>query len=64
MTRSIVSLPLQSVSEEEDRDQFSMEITVTDPKKMGDGMNAYIAYRVNTKVGDNKTRPNARLGPP
>ncbi len=27
-----------------------MEITVTEPKKVGDGMNAYMAYRVNTKV--------------
>ena len=27
-----------------------MEITVTDPKKVGDGMGAYMAFRVNTKV--------------
>ena len=27
-----------------------MEITVTEPKKMGDGMGSYMAYKVNTKV--------------
>ena len=36
--------------EEEGGDQFSIDITVTDPKKIGDGMNAYLAYKVNTKV--------------
>jgi len=36
--------------EEEGGDQFSIEISVTDPKKMGDGMNAYMAYKVNTKT--------------
>ena len=36
--------------EEESGDQFQMEITVTEPKKMGDGMGSYMAYKVNTKV--------------
>ena len=36
--------------EEEEGSQFNIEITVTEPRKMGDGMNAYMAYRVNTKV--------------
>jgi sorting nexin-1/2 len=36
--------------EEESGDQFSIEISVTDPKKMGDGMNAYMAYKVSTKT--------------
>ena len=38
------------IEEEESGDQFGIEISVTDPKKMGDGMNAYMAYKVNTKV--------------
>ncbi|KAI0208323.1 Sorting nexin-2 [Lamellibrachia satsuma] len=36
--------------EEEEVSQFNIEITVTEPRKMGDGMNAYMAYRVNTKT--------------
>ncbi len=39
------------MDEEEGGDQFQIEITVTDPKKMGDGMGSYMAYKVNTKVG-------------
>lgn len=27
-----------------------MEISITEPKKVGDGMGAYMAYKVNTKV--------------
>ncbi len=38
------------MEEEEGGDQFNIEIVVTDPKKMGDGMNAYMAYKVSTKV--------------
>ena len=40
----------QQKDEEESGDQFQMEITVTEPKKMGDGMGSYMAYKVNTKV--------------
>lgn len=36
--------------------QFNIEITVTEPRKMGDGMNAYMAYRVNTKVRETSCR--------
>lgn len=42
---------IKQIDEEEGGDQFNMEVTVTEPKKVGDGMNAYMAYRVNTKVG-------------
>jgi len=38
------------IEEEEGGDQFSLEISITEPKKVGDGMNAYMAYKVNTKV--------------
>ncbi|KAK2163467.1 hypothetical protein LSH36_79g09043 [Paralvinella palmiformis] len=40
----------EEIDEEEGGDQFNMEVTVTEPKKVGDGMNAYMAYRVNTKT--------------
>ena len=36
--------------EEESGDTFDLEITVTNPEKVGDGMGAYIAYNVNTKT--------------
>lgn len=36
--------------EEEEEDTFEMEITVTDPMKIGEGMGAYIAYNVATKT--------------
>uniref|UniRef100_A0ACB8FMJ8 Sorting nexin-2 n=1 Tax=Sphaerodactylus townsendi TaxID=933632 RepID=A0ACB8FMJ8_9SAUR len=31
-------------------DMFDVEINVSDPEKVGDGMNAYMAYRVTTKT--------------
>ena len=33
----------------ESSDQF-LEITVTSPQKMGDGMGSYVAYKVETKT--------------
>ncbi|XP_041371595.1 sorting nexin-2-like isoform X2 [Gigantopelta aegis] len=36
--------------EEEETDQFTMEISVIDPCKMGDGMGAYMVYKVKTKT--------------
>ncbi|KAK2175634.1 hypothetical protein NP493_718g04003 [Ridgeia piscesae] len=47
-----LSRPEADVEEEEEEEgsQFNIEITVTEPRKMGDGMNAYMAYRVNTKT--------------
>ena len=47
---NIFCLFVYQEEEEEGGDRFSIEITVTDPKKMGDGMNAYMAFKVNTKV--------------
>ncbi|XP_017577315.1 sorting nexin-2 isoform X2 [Pygocentrus nattereri] len=35
---------------EENGDTFDMQITVSDPEKVGDGMNAYMAYKVTTKT--------------
>jgi len=40
---------VQSVDEDED-DLNKTEILVSEPKKMGDGMNAYIVYKVTTRV--------------
>lgn len=36
--------------DEEDEEQYDIKITVTEPQKMGDGMSAYMVYRVVTKV--------------
>ncbi|CAN9505469.1 unnamed protein product [Ophioblennius macclurei] len=35
--------------EEEGADSFDISISVSDPEKVGDGMNAYMAYKVTTK---------------
>ncbi|XP_033107432.1 sorting nexin-2-like [Anneissia japonica] len=38
---------------EEDQDKFEMEIVITDPQKVGDGMmGSYMAYKVNTKTSN------------
>lgn len=34
---------------DEDRDEF-IEISITEPQKVGDGMGAYMAYRITTKT--------------
>lgn len=36
--------------EEEGGDQFELEISISDPEKVGEGMGAYIAYNVTTKT--------------
>eukprot|EP00079_Xenopus_tropicalis_P012205 XP_002938918.1 PREDICTED: sorting nexin-1 [Xenopus tropicalis] len=36
--------------EQEQEDQFDVKISVTDPEKIGDGMNAYVVYRVTTQT--------------
>lgn len=36
--------------EEEARDKFELNIAVTNPEKVGDGMNAYMAYKVSTQT--------------
>ncbi|XP_072050647.1 sorting nexin-2-like isoform X2 [Amphiura filiformis] len=38
--------------EEERRDTFDMEISITDPQRIGDGMGAYVAYKVSTTTSD------------
>lgn len=35
---------------EESEDKFELEITITDPQKKGDGIKAYMAYRVATRT--------------
>uniref|UniRef100_UPI0037E6FA00 sorting nexin-2 n=1 Tax=Semicossyphus pulcher TaxID=241346 RepID=UPI0037E6FA00 len=38
------------MEEEEGGDSIDMHISVSDPEKVGDGMNAYMAYKVTTKT--------------
>nr|XP_019962255.1 PREDICTED: sorting nexin-2-like [Paralichthys olivaceus] len=38
------------IEEEEVDDSFDMQISVSDPEKVGDGMNAYMAYKVTIKT--------------
>ncbi|KAF2986785.1 hypothetical protein EK904_004746 [Melospiza melodia maxima] len=40
----------EEIEEEANGDLFDIEINVSDPEKVGDGMNAYMAYRVTTKL--------------
>nr|XP_036860054.1 sorting nexin-1 isoform X1 [Manis javanica] len=40
----------EELEEEEQDDQFDLTVGVTDPEKIGDGMNAYVAYRVTTQT--------------
>ncbi|EPQ04515.1 Sorting nexin-1 [Myotis brandtii] len=47
------SKPQQSyeeLEEEEQEDQFDLTVGITDPEKIGDGMNAYVAYKVTTQT--------------
>ncbi|KAI4873088.1 hypothetical protein NFI96_018778 [Prochilodus magdalenae] len=41
---------LEELEEEEKEDQFDLNISVTNPEKVGDGMNAYMAYKVSTQT--------------
>ncbi|KAI5615453.1 sorting nexin 1 [Silurus asotus] len=41
---------LEQLEEEEEKDNFDLNISVTNPEKVGDGMNAYMAYRVSTQT--------------
>ncbi|KAF7237810.1 Sorting nexin-1 [Varanus komodoensis] len=36
--------------EEEQEDLFELSVEVSDPEKIGDGMNAYVAYKVSTQT--------------
>ncbi|XP_072469668.1 sorting nexin-1 isoform X1 [Notamacropus eugenii] len=40
----------EELEEEEQEDQFDLTISITDPEKIGDGMNAYVAYKVTTQT--------------
>ncbi|XP_068427648.1 sorting nexin-1-like [Clinocottus analis] len=35
---------------EEDTDSFDVDVAVTNPEKVGDGMNAYVAFKVSTRT--------------
>ncbi|KAG9280752.1 sorting nexin-1 [Astyanax mexicanus] len=41
---------LEELEEEENEDKFDLNISVTNPEKVGDGMNAYMAYKVSTQT--------------
>ncbi|XP_004066915.1 sorting nexin-1 [Oryzias latipes] len=40
---------LEQLEEEEAKDSFDVDVAVTNPEKVGDGMNAYVAYKVFTR---------------
>ncbi|XP_042190423.1 sorting nexin-2 isoform X1 [Callorhinchus milii] len=40
----------EELEEEANGDTFDIHVSVSDPEKVGDGMNAYLAYRVTTKT--------------
>ncbi|KAL2094045.1 hypothetical protein ACEWY4_011357 [Coilia grayii] len=44
------SKTLEELEEEETADRFDINVLVTNPEKVGDGMNAYMVYRVSTKT--------------
>ncbi|KAJ0001848.1 hypothetical protein NQD34_001644 [Periophthalmus magnuspinnatus] len=47
---SVQPTSLEQLEEEEEaKDSFDVDISVTSPEKVGDGMNAYVAYRVSTR---------------
>ncbi|KAG7230876.1 hypothetical protein INR49_024903 [Caranx melampygus] len=41
---------LEEEEEEEQEDKFDIYVSVKDPEKIGDGMNAYMAYKVTTQT--------------
>ncbi|XP_030621798.1 sorting nexin-1 [Chanos chanos] len=41
---------MEEMKEEESGDKFELNIAVTNPEKMGDGMNAYMTYKVSTQT--------------
>lgn len=47
-SKSKASQELFEEETEEDEDQFDLKVTVTEPEKVGDGMGAYMAYKVST----------------
>ncbi|XP_033823690.1 sorting nexin-1-like isoform X2 [Periophthalmus magnuspinnatus] len=49
MASAVLSL-LQLEEEEEEDDKFDIQVSVKEPEKIGDGMNAYMAYKVFTQT--------------
>uniref|UniRef100_G3TUU6 Sorting nexin-1 n=1 Tax=Loxodonta africana TaxID=9785 RepID=G3TUU6_LOXAF len=50
-THSSKTQPIyEELEEEEHEDQFDLTVGITDPEKIGDGMNAYVAYKVTTQT--------------
>ncbi|XP_020493364.2 sorting nexin-1 [Labrus bergylta] len=41
---------LEQLEEDEAKDSFDVDVAVTNPEKVGDGMNAYMAYKVSTRT--------------
>ncbi|XP_019955137.2 sorting nexin-1 [Paralichthys olivaceus] len=41
---------LEQLEDEEAKDSFDLDVAVTNPEKVGDGMNAYVAYKVSTRT--------------
>ncbi|KAA0724646.1 Sorting nexin-1 [Triplophysa tibetana] len=44
------SKTLEELEEEESEDKLDLNISITNPEKVGDGMNAYMAYKVSTQT--------------
>ncbi|XP_058012053.1 sorting nexin-1 [Ahaetulla prasina] len=40
----------EELEEEEQEDEFELAVGVSNPEKIGDGMNAYVAYKVSTQT--------------
>ncbi|XP_067090863.1 sorting nexin-1a isoform X2 [Osmerus mordax] len=40
----------EELEEEESEDKFEINISITNPEKVGDGMNAYMGYKVSTQT--------------
>ncbi|XP_029624094.1 sorting nexin-1 isoform X2 [Salmo trutta] len=49
-TSATQSRSMEQLEEEKDEDSFDMDVAVTNPEKIGDGMNAYMAYKVSTRT--------------
>ncbi|XP_005814221.1 sorting nexin-1-like [Xiphophorus maculatus] len=48
--QSVAVEELEEEEEEELEDKFDIYVSVKDPEKIGDGMNAYMAYKVSTQT--------------
>uniref|UniRef100_A0A673ZJ44 Sorting nexin-2 n=1 Tax=Salmo trutta TaxID=8032 RepID=A0A673ZJ44_SALTR len=49
-TAEMFERSLDEIEEDDSGDIFDMHIAVSDPEKVGDGMNAYMGYKVTTKT--------------